>query len=68
MNGSGAWVVGVAAAALVAAGSGCVSATKELAREESRGAHYRNDFPVRNDADFSKHSVVKAGCVGFEQR
>jgi len=36
MNGSGAWVVGVAAAALVAAGSGCVSATKELAREESR--------------------------------
>jgi L-aspartate oxidase len=30
-----------------------------LAREESRGAHYRNDFPKRNDAEFQKHSVVR---------
>jgi L-aspartate oxidase len=29
-----------------------------LAREESRGAHYRNDYPVRDDARFQKHSVV----------
>jgi L-aspartate oxidase len=29
-----------------------------LAREESRGAHYRNDFPRRNDNDFGKHSVL----------
>ena len=29
-----------------------------LAREESRGAHYRNDFPRRDDAKFQKHSVL----------
>jgi L-aspartate oxidase len=29
-----------------------------LAREESRGAHYRNDFPIRDDARFQKHSVL----------
>lgn len=32
-----------------------------LAREESRGAHYRNDFPERKDAEFQKHSVVRGG-------
>jgi L-aspartate oxidase len=32
-----------------------------LAREESRGAHYRNDFPQRDDARFAKHSVVARG-------
>ncbi len=30
-------------------------------REESRGAHYRNDFPARDDARFQKHSVVADG-------
>ncbi len=29
-----------------------------LAREESRGSHYRSDFPLRNDEDFLKHSEV----------
>ncbi len=29
-----------------------------LAREESRGAHYRNDFSKRDDMRFQKHSVV----------
>lgn len=29
-----------------------------LARQESRGAHYRNDFPQRDDGRFLKHSVV----------
>jgi L-aspartate oxidase len=29
-----------------------------LAREESRGSHYRSDFPYRNDEDFGKHSMV----------
>jgi L-aspartate oxidase len=29
-----------------------------LAREESRGAHYRNDFPHRADARFQRHSVL----------
>jgi len=30
-----------------------------LAREESRGAHFRNDFPQRDDARFQKHSVLR---------
>jgi succinate dehydrogenase/fumarate reductase flavoprotein subunit len=29
-----------------------------MAREESRGAHYRSDFPCRNDKKFARHSVV----------
>ncbi|MGB0123368.1 MAG: L-aspartate oxidase, partial [Silvibacterium sp.] len=37
-----------------------------LAREESRGAHYRNDFPKRDDANFAKHSVVRGRQVSFE--
>ena len=37
-----------------------------LAREESRGAHYRNDFPRRDDARFAKHSVVRGRTVSFE--
>lgn len=37
-----------------------------LSREESRGAHYRNDFPQRDDAKFGKHSVVREGQVTFE--
>jgi L-aspartate oxidase len=28
-----------------------------LARTESRGAHFRNDFPHRNDQNFQKHSI-----------
>jgi L-aspartate oxidase len=39
-----------------------------LAREESRGSHYRSDFPYRNDENFGKHSVVQKGKdVKFEQ-
>jgi succinate dehydrogenase / fumarate reductase flavoprotein subunit len=29
-----------------------------LLREESRGAHFRRDFPARNDAEWLKHSLV----------
>lgn len=29
-----------------------------LAREESRGAHYRGDFPTRRDADWLKHTIA----------
>jgi L-aspartate oxidase len=32
-----------------------------LAREESRGAHFRNDYPKRDDARFQKHSVLRKG-------
>jgi L-aspartate oxidase len=38
-----------------------------LARTESRGAHFRSDYPRRNDAEFQKHSVVgRDGAVRFE--
>jgi L-aspartate oxidase len=38
-----------------------------IARAESRGAHYRNDCPQRDDENFQKHSIV-AGTrpVAFE--
>ena len=39
--------------------------TSALQREESRGAHYRNDFPERDDARFQKHSLLAAGEVHF---
>jgi succinate dehydrogenase/fumarate reductase flavoprotein subunit len=28
-----------------------------LARTESRGAHFRNDYPQRDDKNFRKHSI-----------
>jgi L-aspartate oxidase len=37
-----------------------------LAREESRGAQYRTDYPLHNDAKFKKHSVVKGEKISFE--
>ena len=38
-----------------------------LAREESRGSHYRSDFPFRNDENFAKHSAIQKGKdVRFE--
>jgi L-aspartate oxidase len=37
-----------------------------LAREESRGAHYRRDYPEKRDA-FARHSVIrKGGNVRFQ--
>ena len=39
-----------------------------IGREESRGSHYRSDFPYRDDDDFQKHSVVtKNAEVTFEK-
>ncbi len=38
-----------------------------LARTESRGAHFRNDFPRRDDAQFLKHSIYRCNqSVAFE--
>jgi L-aspartate oxidase len=38
-----------------------------LARTESRGAHFRNDYPKRDDKHFCKHSVYSGGNVAFEK-
>ncbi|HXE08913.1 MAG TPA: L-aspartate oxidase [Acidobacteriaceae bacterium] len=35
-----------------------------LAREESRGAHFRTDFPAH--ADVARHSLLRAGVLRFE--
>ena len=44
-----------------------VMARSALAREESRGSHYRSDFAFRNDEDFGKHSAeLKGKDVWFE--
>ena len=37
-----------------------------IARTESRGAHFRNDFPTHDDETFRKHSVEGSTGVRFE--
>jgi L-aspartate oxidase len=37
-----------------------------LAREESRGAHFRTDFPQPDDERFKKHSLVRNDKISFE--
>ena len=37
-----------------------------LKREESRGAHYRTDFPERDDENFRKHSILQSSSIRFE--
>ena len=40
-------------------------ARSALVREESRGAHYRTDFPDHNDVKFLKHSIVNGDSIRF---
>jgi len=45
---------------------GTLVARSAIAREESRGAHYRIDYPAHDDAKFLKHSIIKGESVRFE--
>jgi L-aspartate oxidase len=46
--------------------SGLLVAQSALAREESRGGHYRTDYPSHDDAKFLKHSVMRGDQISFQ--
>jgi len=46
--------------------TGLLIARAALAREESRGAHYRLDRPEKDDRKFKKHSVIVGDKIRYE--
>ncbi len=46
--------------------SGLLVTRSALAREESRGGHYRTDYPSHDDAKFLKHSVMLGEKISFQ--
>jgi len=46
--------------------AGLLIARSALAREESRGAHYRLDHPLKNDVKYRKHSIVTGDSIRYQ--
>ncbi|MDR3764802.1 MAG: L-aspartate oxidase [Acidobacteriota bacterium] len=55
-----------AAEALSTIQCGLAIARSALARQESRGGHYRSDFPAHDDLNFLRHSALRGAQILYE--